>query len=501
MARRMVLAGYLLWMTVAVALYFFVPSLEVPAWTAAGVGSTLAILLGVRLNRPEPPGPWLLLAGAVFTYAVADFVYYLALGHPDAGLNPRTDDVLYVIMFVLLTAGLLRLTRTGAAAHDRAALIDALIFMCGIGLLCWIFIVERRVVGPEPDLIAKITAVAYPLADVAILAMVARLVVAVRWTPTVLLLAFGAAGMLVSDVIYRLIRIEGSWTSGGPVDVGWLAFYVCWGAAALHPSMRALTAPRATARRPTTALRLGLLALASMIPPDDPPGGSDHQPGRQPRRDHRHRLRGDVPAGAVPARRRGRRAPRSDRPRAGIAAGHHGSRRRDRQGRHPGGARRRRPRAAAAARAVPAGAPAGRPRAVARRYGRTAVRGARRAGGADPAAGRLAAARRRGPTRAARDHAGLPAGARRTAGRWLPPRRPAGLGARARPGRRAEHAFGARLAGRPRARPGGDQPGAEPPPQRGVLPRARAQHRRRHPDRRRRQPDRLREPLRGGRLR
>ena len=104
MARRVVLAGYLLWMTVAVALYFFVPSLEVPAWTAAGVGSTLAILVGVRLNRPEPPGPWLLLAGAVFTYAVADFVYYFALGHPDAGLNPRTDDVLYVIMFVLLTA-------------------------------------------------------------------------------------------------------------------------------------------------------------------------------------------------------------------------------------------------------------------------------------------------------------------------------------------------------------------------------------------------------------
>lgn len=229
MARRMVLGGYLLWMTVAVALYFFVPSLETVAWTAAGVGSTIAMFLGVRLNRPKPMAPWLLLGAAILTYAAADFLFYFALDHPEAGLNPRSDDVLYVVMFVLLTAGLLRLTRTGAAAHDRAALIDALIFMCGLGLLSWIFIVERGVVGPDADLVTKITAVAYPLADVAIIAMVARLVVAVRWTPAVLLLAVGAVGMLVSDVIYRLVRIDGPWTNGSPVDIGWLAFYFCWG--------------------------------------------------------------------------------------------------------------------------------------------------------------------------------------------------------------------------------------------------------------------------------
>jgi len=262
-----VLAGYLLWMSVVVGLYFFVPSVEMAAWTAVGVGSTLAFVVGLRLNRPKPMGPWLLLGGAVLTYTVADFIYYLTLGRPEAGINPRADDVLYVVMFVLLTAGLLRLTRTGAAAHDRAALIDALIFMCGLSLLSWIFIIERGVAGPDADLVTKITAIAYPLADVAIIAMVARLVVAVRWTPAVLLLAVGAAGMLVSDVIYRLVRIDGPWASGGPVDLGWLAFYVCWGAAALHPSMRALTEPRAVQRRQTTALRLGLLALASMIPP------------------------------------------------------------------------------------------------------------------------------------------------------------------------------------------------------------------------------------------
>src|SRR5829696_2350681 len=110
MLRRVVLAGSLRWMSGVVGLYFFVPSVGVAAWLAAGV----------RLNRPKPMGPWLLLGGAVLTYTVADFIYYLTLGRPEAGINPRADDVLYVVMFVLLTAGLLRLTRTGAAAHDRA---------------------------------------------------------------------------------------------------------------------------------------------------------------------------------------------------------------------------------------------------------------------------------------------------------------------------------------------------------------------------------------------
>ena len=72
----MVLGGYLLWMTVAVALYFFVPSLETVAWTAAGVGSTIAMFLGVRLNRPKPMAPWLLLGAAILTYAAADFLFY-----------------------------------------------------------------------------------------------------------------------------------------------------------------------------------------------------------------------------------------------------------------------------------------------------------------------------------------------------------------------------------------------------------------------------------------
>ena len=50
-------------------------------------------------------------------------------------------------------------------------------------------------------------------------------------------------------------------------DVGWIAFYLLWGAAALHPSMRTLEEPALDSRTRLTPLRLGLLAGACLIAP------------------------------------------------------------------------------------------------------------------------------------------------------------------------------------------------------------------------------------------
>src|SRR6185503_17767803 len=50
-------------------------------------------------------------------------------------------------------------------------------------------------------------------------------------------------------------------------DFGWIAYYVLWGAAALHPSMRTLEEPALEDRTRLTPLRLGLLAGACLIAP------------------------------------------------------------------------------------------------------------------------------------------------------------------------------------------------------------------------------------------
>ena len=50
-------------------------------------------------------------------------------------------------------------------------------------------------------------------------------------------------------------------------DVGWIAYYLLWGAAALHPSMRTLEEPALESRTRLTPARLGLLAGACLIAP------------------------------------------------------------------------------------------------------------------------------------------------------------------------------------------------------------------------------------------
>ena len=50
-------------------------------------------------------------------------------------------------------------------------------------------------------------------------------------------------------------------------DVGWIAYYLLWGAAALHPSMRTLEEPALDSRTRLTPLRLVLLAGACLIAP------------------------------------------------------------------------------------------------------------------------------------------------------------------------------------------------------------------------------------------
>jgi hypothetical protein len=81
------------------------------------------------------------------------------------------------------------------------------------------------------------------------------------------LLALGGLGLLGSDIAYGLSQVRGTWTVGTSADLGWILFYGCWGAAALHPSMRELTEPKVSPYHDEGFRRLALLGLACLIAP------------------------------------------------------------------------------------------------------------------------------------------------------------------------------------------------------------------------------------------
>ena len=107
------------------------------------------------------------------------------------------------------------------------------------------------------------------MGDVLALAMLARLLTTGGRKPIALtVLAAGVTSLLITDVLYGLRQLDGSWQVGGPVDAGWVLFYAATALSALHPSMRRLTAERHVAG-PAIAggRRVAAMSIAALIAP------------------------------------------------------------------------------------------------------------------------------------------------------------------------------------------------------------------------------------------
>jgi diguanylate cyclase (GGDEF)-like protein len=101
---------------------------------------------------------------------------------------------------------------------------------------------------------------------VAVLATTARMFLVWRTNPALALLASGVAVFLAADFIYGRALLAGTWTTGTPVDLGFLGVIVLTGAAALMPSMgRLASAPYA--RHQMGPVRLVMVALALLLAP------------------------------------------------------------------------------------------------------------------------------------------------------------------------------------------------------------------------------------------
>jgi len=251
--------------------YFSLPGQHMALWAWLGLSSAAAIVVGIRRNRPERSLPWYLLAAAVLTFTAGDLTYnLLTLVLHQNNPFPSVADGFYLAMYPLLPAALALFIRSRTQSADRSSLIDALIISTGLGLLSWTYLIQPFVMSDELTWLQKVVSVAYPLGDVLLLAMVARLLSDGGFRCRSLqLLTFAALGLLTADVLYGLIQLNGEWAVGGPVDAGWVLFYVLLGAAALHPSMVQMTRPLPPKPVRIGRARLLLIAVVSLVAPVD----------------------------------------------------------------------------------------------------------------------------------------------------------------------------------------------------------------------------------------
>ena len=261
--------AYLILAAGLTCLYYLFPAYQSPLWTTLGLSAVVATVVGVRRNRPRKPLAWYLLAAAELTFIAGDTSYnVLTQVMHYANPFPSVADLFYLLTYVLIAAGVFLIIRARSSSRDLPSLIDAVIITTGLGLLSWVYLIVPNFQADGLDVLARTVSVAYPVGDVMILAMLARLVAGggLRFW-SMRFLVIGAMGIMGADVLYGLIQLNGVWKIGGPVDVGWALFYATWGVAALHPSMCRLTDVAPLASVGVGRVRLILLALASLIAP------------------------------------------------------------------------------------------------------------------------------------------------------------------------------------------------------------------------------------------
>ena len=181
---------------------------------------------------------------------------------------PSLGDAAYVLVYPALMMGLLILVRRRNPERDRAGAIDSLIMTLGLALISWIALIQPSLHDEELSTVAKLVSIAYPIGDILLLAAAIRLAVDTGTRrPAFYLLASSIVALLVTDFAYGVVTLAGAYDGQVWLDIGWVSFYLLWGAAALHPSMGELEAAAPDHNPRLTPLRLALLTFASLIAP------------------------------------------------------------------------------------------------------------------------------------------------------------------------------------------------------------------------------------------
>jgi hypothetical protein len=213
--------GFLACGLAATVVYYLLPESE--RVTAAGsamfaYGAALAVIAGIRANRPADPWPWYLIAAALLAIGSGDA---LLLGSAAEDLA----DVCFLATYVLLTVALLRLVRARSAGRDLPALLDALVISTGLGVVSWQFLMFPYARDPSLSLDQKLTSIVLPLADVLLLAVLVRLWSGGGRRPAAYwLLGLSVVSLLAADTAFGVVSLRGGFLPGGPIDAGYSLF-------------------------------------------------------------------------------------------------------------------------------------------------------------------------------------------------------------------------------------------------------------------------------------
>ncbi|HWS31933.1 MAG TPA: GGDEF domain-containing protein [Actinoplanes sp.] len=264
---------YLMALTAAVIAYFRTPDTwaQTIAYNTIGLSGAIAMVIGIRVNRVPAARLWLLFAGCQFLAIAGDFTYAYYARRLQSDLYPAPADVLYLTAGFLEVAALILILRRRLPTQDRAGIIEAMIITGATGLIVWVYLMNPIAHSTDLTVMGKLVAISYPMIDLLLLALLARMLVGGgHRNGAFLLLAAGMMSYLAADYAWAFtdhFQFTAGSLSSHLMDSGYLFAFGLYGAAGLHPGIRDLAEPVEVVDWRFSRWRLALLTTATMIAP------------------------------------------------------------------------------------------------------------------------------------------------------------------------------------------------------------------------------------------
>lgn len=244
------------------------PIVDLGLWLATQ-GAPVAILWLAVVRTRFTRVPVILAAAGVTLSASGDTYYSLAMGSDGYLPSPSLADLGYLLFYPLMTAALVTLVRKRLRGLGRLVLLETAVATVGAAaVLATILdpVIRRSLDGDDP--LAGAVAIAYPLFDLVMLAVIAG----VASAPTMRLgrrswaLVAGLVVTAFADIAYALLDNFGAYMAGTPLDAAWtggLALMAWWGAGMAEPGAepRRSRPRQSTIPVPAVAVLTGLAML------------------------------------------------------------------------------------------------------------------------------------------------------------------------------------------------------------------------------------------------
>lgn len=199
------------------------PIYDLVLYNVVNLGSAVVCVQAARRGSREAVA-WWALAAAQITNVLGNLWYSLVIAPLPQQPPTSLADVCYLAFYPGLYIALVALIRARVHRFHASMWLDGLIGTLGATAVAIAVLLAPALQLTDGSTVAVAVALAYPVADVVLLALLVAVsaVLGLRRDPVLWLLGAGVLANLLGDILNLDLQATGTYSQGGPLDLTWL---------------------------------------------------------------------------------------------------------------------------------------------------------------------------------------------------------------------------------------------------------------------------------------